>query len=251
MDGMRPSSATYAKRRGWAPLSAWTDRTIADPKAQPVTFDAPAVDDQDDSDPDISFIDPMLKPRVMLVAQKVDEVRNMRNDDHRRAYLDPIGRVTRLEAHAVTAIAVAGGMSSAEIGQMLGYPSGSKAEILAGERQVSRLRANVRQAGEWLASPATGQTPEWLMLSRTTTGRDNINLILPALLAVQAAPYGPGWSIEELAERCAVDVPMMTEFLVWASREGDRMWDRQTPKKTSRRRTPTRHCATRGTARAA
>jgi len=236
MPGMNSRAATYAARRGWVPLAAWTGKTIGDPNAQPYAPQPSSEPDEfepDEIQPDdgvsghtVAFIDPMLYPRVLGIAQRVEEVKNMRPDDDRVAFIDPIGRVTRLEAHAVTAVAVDAGMSSSEIATMLGYPTGNKKQLEVGERQVARMRNTLRSVQEWFESDQPDDFTEWFFTARRSAGRNHMRRLLPALFAVQGAPYGPGWTVEQLADRCGVSVESMEEFLAWASREGDRMWER-------------------------
>lgn len=250
MPGMRQQAATSAERFGWVPLSAWTPANIGNPAAQPYTF---AQQDPDDlgypSTQQISYADPLIHHRVLLVAQKLDEIDNV----HARAaaHIDPIGRVTRLEAYVLTATAVDAGMSSSEIALLLGYPP---AQREVGERQVSRFRATLKIVRKWLDSdPQCTAPPDWFRTARLTSGRRDMAKLLPALLAVQVPPYGPGWTVAELAARCRVPEADMHEFLVWAStQEGDRLWHRQ-PARTGRRRTgrTAKPCVSRQTARAA
>jgi hypothetical protein len=237
MPGMHTKCATLAARKGWLPLSAWTDKTIANPAARPYIFAAP----DDELGEGIAFIDGMLRHRVAAVAEKISEVDATRPTDQRRAYIDPIGRVTRLEAHAVVWLGTELGMTHAEIAKLLGYPSRSDQETKRGMRQVLRMHTNAQAARDWIDSDPRGhEAPAWLKASATCK---EIRLFLPALFAVQPGPFGPGWSLAELSARCRTSEETMREFVAVATRKADRMWSTQEAK-AARGRRPAR-CASR------
>jgi hypothetical protein len=249
MPGMHPKCATLAARKGWVPLAAWTTANIGNPSAAPYTFEDQHPDDLGyPGMENIAYVDPLLRNRVLKAAQKLDEVADPA--DRAATHIDPIGRVTRLEVHALTAVATDAGMSSSEIGLLLGYPQSQRD---TGERQVCRFQAVVRAAREWIQSDPHGDhVPDWFVTARGSTGRRDMRKLLPALLAVQVAPYGPGWTVAELAARCRVSEDDMREFLVWASTaDGDRIWKRQASRAGKRRTGSAGTCVIRRTARAA
>jgi hypothetical protein len=236
LPGMNRRAALIAAKKGWLPLSAWVDRDIADPAATPWT-DTVVDDDQEDPESVISLIDSELYHRVREIAQRAADVPNTRpGDQERRAYIDPIGRVTRLEAHVVAHHAVENGLTSSEIAKMLGYPSRTKQERDNGERQAARIRANIKAAWEWIKSGAAGETPDWYRGAAASTTRVELRKLLPALVAVQPAPYGAGWTVAELAVRCGIEHEEMSAFLAWAKHEADRIWARRSEPPTGRTR---------------
>lgn len=228
LPGMRPQAATYAARRGWEPLIAWAGQDIADPHAVPYG-DEPdevlpglvAVDQGDDeAEETYAYVDPILRSRVLITAEKVDET-TRRHNQRAEAFIESLGSVTRLEAHAVAWMGANAGMNATQIAAMLGYSMRSEKEVDQGQRQVNRLRTANEQARAWIDSHQEGETPAWFTAPRTA-GRKNINTLLPALMALQPEPYGAGWSVAELAEQCGVTVEEMRAFLAYASTEGDR-----------------------------
>lgn len=179
------------------------------------------------------YVDQALYGRVRAAAESVIEAD--RGDEETRTFVQPLGRLTRLEMHVAAMVADDAGLSNTETGQILGYPQATKTQREAGERQAARLRKTVRAAREWIDGHAPGETPSWFSQSRLPAGRVDMGRVIPVLLAMQPEPYGPGWSISELAVRCAVTDEQMSEYVAWASRLAGSWWSRHAVKKSSRR----------------
>jgi hypothetical protein len=237
LPGMDVRTANYAKRKGWVPLAAWYGQDMADPAAKPWRFKptgskmvAPVplpavVVDQDDDLPEVSpwsYIDPILTLRV---AEAAESVRRTNRDNGRRpdGYVPHLIHLTRIEAYAVVDAATKAGISATLIGVMLGYRIGTKSELSNAHRAVERMKATFKQARDVVSQLAAGDAidPGWFVQKEAGNGVNDFPRIATAVLAVQGAPFGPGWSPAELAARAGMDEDAIRAFLAYATRRAD------------------------------
>lgn len=234
--GMSVRAATDAANKRWAPLHAWAGQDIADPDATPwakpgVPFYHEPVDpDDDDRDPDLPFIDREKIRRVRLIAERCAATRS--HGGWRRSLWIPPLKLTRFELHALVGLATDLGMSLAEISDLLGYCNATPKRVASGQRCVSRYLLALRTARAWTTTHPPGWVPSWFTYARSNAGKPNFDDYLPALLALQPAPFGPGWSVRQLAEYCGVDTRTMHRFLVVAGRVADTWWQPAYPRIT-------------------
>lgn len=229
LPGMDVRAKNNATKRGWPPLWAWQGRDIADPDAEPRPFTGlHLVEDQPDTDDagaDLEpYVDPVLLSLVRRNAERLEPIRSnggRPDDEITVGWVDPITVMTRLERYVVVAYGTDLGMSLAELAALLGYPRATKQETENGKRAVSRVRTATATARAWLDSDPAGETPTWW---QAATASADFDLRIPALLAVQPAPIGPGWDLAELAKRCGVAEDEMCQFVADATRRGDRPW---------------------------
>jgi hypothetical protein len=237
MPGMDIRVANKAREKNWVPLVAWYGQDIADPAAVPwkiqptgSTLVTPVVRptvciDQDDDLPEVSpwsYIDPILTLRVADVAEAM---RRTGREGGRRpeGYVPQLTHLTKIEAYAVTETAAKAGIPATAIGVMLGYRVGTKLEMGNAQRAVERMKATINKAREQLARLATGDKidPDWLVQKESGNGVSDFPRIATAVLAVQDAPYGPGWTVTELAARAGMDEDAIRAFLTYATRRAD------------------------------
>jgi hypothetical protein len=232
LPGMTERAAAYARSRSWVPLSAWAGQDLADPDATPFTG-LHLVDDEEDDElgetDEFAGVDQVLAVVVRRLTEKLDKVSDRthgrRMGRWRSGYIEALTELNRLEVHAVAMYASTLGMSEAEIAVMIGYGYGTDREIEAGQRQVCRILGSARRANAWIQSHPAGWVPWWFTFQPTGTKRE-LDRLLPPLLALQPAPFGPGWSVEQLAQRCGVTVQEMTDYLVRASETAGALWQR-------------------------
>jgi len=140
--------------------------------------------------------------------------------------------------HAETA-----GLNDTQIGMLLGYDMsrhGSSA-FDAGQRQVNRIRERMIEARKVLDKDPADWIPDWFSDDLKPAGKPNFGALLPALLAIQPEPLGLGMTVAQLADVCGAEYRAMLDFLVYASREGERPWTRRGgPPKRMRRKSA--HC---------
>lgn len=232
LPGMSKISATRAARKGWPTLAAWAGKDLTDPEAQPRRPRAlTAVRDIEPETVAVTtdpFVDPVLLTLTTAAAQAVIAATA---DDTRwtDAHIDPIGGVTQLEMHVVVGAADRAGMTASQICALLGYPAD---QTDAGKRTVARALKSIRGAQQWIQEHPEGTTPSWFT-PRPPTGKPDLSSMLPALIAVQPAPIGPGWSLQDLAYRCGVDLEGMAAFLRRATNTGNSSWKRRDPKQAA------------------
>jgi hypothetical protein len=237
MPGMRSHILNMARRRSWVPLAAWYGQDLADPEAVPwkirptgspliVPVVRPAVVvDQDDDLPEVSpwsYIDPILTLRV---AEAADVVRRTNKENGRRpeGYITPIKYLTRAEAYVLVDVAAKAGISATLTGLMLGYRISTKSELSNAQRAVERMKATFKEGRQLLDQLVFGEKvdPGWCFQSENGNGVNDFAAVLTAVLAVQGAPFGPGWSPAELAQRAGVGEDAMRAFLAYATRRAD------------------------------
>lgn len=231
LPGMDPRSARSAAEKGWHKLRAWEGLDIADPAADPATAKADqlaaltAVDDQDEAGADLmlGYVDPLFVKTVKETAERVRI--GSRTADGRTGdlYLPKLDGLRQLEMHVAWWYAEEGGLNDSQIGVMFGYAPGDE----AGGRHINRVRARVLEARAWFERHPHGWVPRWFAWKPSKIGGIAFDVVLPALIALQPAPFGPGWSIPQLADICGVPEEDMVGFLVYASRMGDRLWKPQ------------------------
>lgn len=241
MPGMNKRTAQLANRNGWVPLNAWYGQDITDPNAvpwkilptgtplvAPVTRPVGYVDQDDDDDlPEVSpwsFIDPIITLRVAEAVKVVDRTARSAGKQP-DGFITPATHITRIEAHVLVENATQAGLSSTLVGALLGFSVVTKRGKQSAQRTVERMKAVMRDARATIARLAAGQRvdPSWCV-GRQSTTHANATTIAIALLAVQDAPFGPGWTPTELAERAGVEEKQIREFLAYATRRGDREW---------------------------
>lgn len=236
--GMDWRSANCAAKKGWPPLSRWLGLDLADPTTleeqeaaagrEPAPCDELPAGPEPDAEPwadEFGWIDPVLRHRVAAAAELVASVSTASNETA-AAWVDPIGPLTRLEMHAVWWHAETIGLNDTHIGRMLGYPMDTATDKDAGQRQANRLREKVEAARAWIDQHPRGWIPRWFTWGRAA-GRDDFLGPLCALMALQPAPFGAGWTIVQLAEQCGLPEDEMRTFLSYAARLGDQPWKRQ------------------------
>lgn len=223
LPGMSKKCATLARRRGWLPLNAWAGRDIADPAARPRSLQLVPSADEGDALPALPpFVDPVLATFVRLTAERLADTTR---DLNRRAdgYIKPTGRITRLEMHAVVSLGLRSGMTQSQVAALIGYPSSTPEEIERAQRSVGRFKRDITAAEKWIQEHPVGWLPSWFTFTHTA-GVDDFGAQLPALLALQPAPFGPGWDLTELAERCGVSPDEMQRFIDRAAGAADKIW---------------------------
>lgn len=225
LPGMLTLTANMARGRGWVPLSAWAGRDIANPDAVPAGTIVPFADDDLPEVAPWSFIDPILTLRV---ADAADTVRKTDRRAGRRAegFITAISHLTRIEAHAVVEYATEAGLTTPHIAELLGYSIAEDQDRQNAMRAVERMKSTVRASRAILGSLAAGEKvdPGWCFRQSGSSGGNDFVPVAAALLAMQEAPFGPGWSPAELAERAAVGEGAMRAFLTYATSRGDRKW---------------------------
>lgn len=253
MPGMNWRTANRAERSGWLRLAQWAGRDITDPDAVPASAtlryappEPDPVDDEPHPDSDLSFIDQGLAQRIALLAEKLREA----TEDAGRGstgFVEPLGRLTRLEVYAAWRLASEADLNATQIGRLIGYTVSTEQGKEAAQQQVNRIRRDVVAALRWMETHPRGWIPAWFAW-RHPTGRVDFGSALPALLAIQPPPFGPGWSVERLAEHCGVDEQEMLTFLAHASRVADRMWAPRAQATARRRSSATTTRCTEGAA---
>lgn len=229
MPGMDIRVANSAKRKGWLPLAAWRGLDITDPTAVPwSTLPAAGVDVDQDDEPDAdtwSYIDPILAHRV---ADALDTVRKTDREASRRhdGFIPSVGRLTRIEAHALVEYAVSLGLNTYDTARLLGYSMPTKQKEQNAQRSVERMKGAMRAARDLLRRLTAGEQvdPAWCLRLPNGDGFHQFSAVAAALLAVQGEPFGPGWSTAELADRAGVGEEDMRKFLTYATRRGDVAW---------------------------
>jgi len=230
LPGMDIRAMNNATKREWPPLWAWKGRDIADPDSEPrPSTGLHLVEDEADTDEDMesdlfAFVDPVLLSVVRRNAERLEPIRSnggRPDDEITVAWVDPLTVMTRLERYVVVSYGTKLGMSLAELAALLGYAHATKQETENGKRAVSRVRTATTAANTWIASDPAGETPGWW---QDATRSADFDLRVPALLALQPAPVGPGWDLAELAKRCGVPEDEMSCFVADAARRGDRQW---------------------------
>jgi hypothetical protein len=233
LPGMLRRCATQARKNGWHKLSHWKGLDIAAedpyPAGEPEAPLVDAADIEDDLvDVEVAFIDPLI---LKTVAETGTRIRLGSPDDTGRAgdlWIPPLEGLRQLELHAAWWYADEAGLNDTQIGALFGYDMSVEHSkpFRTGQRQVNRVRARVIEARAWFEHHRHGQIPDWFT-KPVNAGRSNIDNLLPALIAVQVAPFGAGWSAEQLADTCGVPTTEMAEFLAYATRKGDMLWNRQ------------------------
>lgn len=244
LPGMSREAAEFARKRNWVPLAAWRRQDLADPAAQPYPQRPRVVQDAASADllcpcrtgtsrhcrcrrrrrhtPDLPFVDTVLKSLVRRNIQKINE--SATGNCHRPSdvYIEPLGRITRLELLAVVDYADAQGVTDAGIAIILGYPCRTEKEVETGQRTVQRYVSIVKNIRQWIAAEPTGEPPAWF-----TSGRSSYDDLIPPLIALQSDPFGPGWDVAELAGRCGLEQEQLWPFLLRAIEYGNRLWQPQ------------------------
>lgn len=249
LPGMSKSSATAARRRGWHPIKDWIGLDITDPDADP---DAPPpadlvtellaglqYDRRDFDESGLSFVDPILIRKVTETAERIKTESPAEDGRAGDLYIPPL-TLRWLELHAVWWHAESAGLNGTQIGMLLGYDMGRDGtpSFDAGQRQVNRIRERMIAARAVLDGPPREWLPTWFNQTPKPIGKPNFAALLPALLAIQPAPLGAGMTVAQLAASASVDDQELLDFLRYASREGERPWNRNSgPPKRTRRRT--------------
>jgi hypothetical protein len=269
MPGMDRRSANRAVKHGWHKLSAWHNIDITDPGVDPDhphgrlpvedddwvdDFAVALLDDAlaelpDFDEANLAFVDQLIVKKITETSERI-KLESPAEDGRAGDLYIPKLELRWLELHAAWWYAEAAGLNDTQIGALLGYDMTDQASsgFDAGQRQVNRIRARMVEANALLDKDPTEWLPTWFDEHPKPVGKPNFGALLPALLAIQPEPLGRGWTAAQLAD--AIDAPERTvlDFLVYASREGERPWHRRTGPPLRVRHRPAR-CAT--TARAA
>lgn len=248
LPGMLPRCATQGRKNGWHKLSYWDDRDItAEDSAPAGTTGTPATTDHVEADepdePDVAFIDPLI---LKTIEDTSIRIRLGTPDDTGRAgnlWIPTLEGLHQLELHAAWWYAENAGLNDTHIGVMFGYDmttEGSRSYD-AGQRQINRIRDRVLTARAWTETHRHGQVPNWFT-EPSGPGRSSMSNLLPALIALQPAPFGAGWTVEQLADACGVTTQDMAGFVAYATSKADMLWKPQTHTTARRGRRP-RRCA--------
>jgi hypothetical protein len=250
LPGMSRKTAERARAAGWVKLAAWQGLDIADPSVSPRT-EAPAPVDDDltdepEPDPGFGFVDPVI---VLRCQAAMDVVRDTTTADNKRCqgYVTPLGHIRRFEAFCAVGYATEIGLSTTETGLLLGYPGNTIKELAGAERSASRMRAVMSRSRRRLDQMVAGDTPDpqWCRPKANGNGFNDADELVTALLALQPAPFGPGWAVDELAARAGVDEGEMRGFLAYATRRMDRPWEAEVKTRARAAGQPVQACTRR------
>lgn len=245
MPGMARRCSAAALRKGWAPLRDWDGLDIADPDAVPFRADhwdeVAAGGLLVDYETVRRAIERVEQDRVAALGKVNREPFFAPSQNPHRGelprYVPTVGKINRFEAFAVAWFAQQADVSATDTGLILGYPQQPARQRENGQRQAARMRAHLRDARLWLEAEPDGTNPPWL---RRPPRLVDVVFYLTPLLALQPAPFGYGWSVDQLAERCGIDVTTadIERVLADARLVAARRWKAERWVKKRRKRTP-------------
>jgi predicted transcriptional regulator len=258
LPGMDVRCANRAVKLGWHKLSAWRWLDMADPDAdpdqtEPVAYDAPIgdlvggdpVDESEHDETGLAFVDQLIVKMVTEAAERI-KTASPASDGRTGDLYIPKLQLRWLELHAAWWYAENAGLNDTQVAMLLGYDMSDQksSSFDAGQRQANRIRERMLDALALLDKHPRDWIPAWFNEHPKPAGKPNFGMLLPALLAIQPAPFGRGWTIAQLAAELGATETDVHGFLVYASREGERPWSRRTGSAPKRVRNRPGRCTT-------